>query len=202
MAKDKAKLSDVTEQPRNANKHTVRGSAMLEHSIRKNGVISAITTTKKLQTFDGSNTLANCLDIFGDDVEPIFVYSDGSRPVVHVRTDIESIDDPKAKELSVAANRIPEVDLDYDLEILAEIHEEVDLSDMFFADEIAALMEKENQDDEGGTEYQAPEVQPNTKSIDYEPKYAVAIECETEQDQEAAFNTLSEMGYKCKVLTL
>ena len=200
MAKDKAKLSDVSEQKRNANRHTVRGSGLLEHSIRKNGVISAITTAKNLETFDGSNTLANCLDIFGDEVEPIFVYSDGSRPVVHVRTDIETADDPRAVELGVAANRVAYVDYDPDIELLLEIDEEIGLGDLYFEDELAALVERDSEDEQ--TEYQAPEIQPNTKSIDYEAKYAVAIECETEQDQEAAFNSLSAMGYKCKVLTL
>jgi hypothetical protein len=145
MAKDKAKLSDVTEQPRNVNRHTVRGTGALEHSIRKNGVISAITTTKKLQTFDGSNTLANCLEIFGDEVEPIFVYSDGSRPVVHVRTDIESIDDPKAVELGVAANRVPYLDYDPDIELLLEIHEEINLGDLYFDDELAKLAEQKQE---------------------------------------------------------
>lgn len=145
MAKDKAKLSDVTEQVKNSNRHTVRGSGMLEHSIRKNGVISAITTTKKLQAFDGSNTLANCLEIFGDEVEPIFVYSDGTRPVVHVRTDIESIDDPKAIELGVAANRVAYVDYDPDVELLLEIDEQIGLSDLYFEDELAKLAEQQQE---------------------------------------------------------
>lgn len=149
MAKNTAKLSDVREQRKNANKHTVRGSGMLEHSIRKNGVISAITTAKNLETFDGSNTLANCLDIFGDEVEPIFVYTDGSRPVVHVRTDIETADDPKAIELGVAANRVAYVDYDPDIELLLEIDEEIGLSDLYFEDELAALVERtQSEDDE------------------------------------------------------
>lgn len=148
MAKDKAKLSDVREQRKNANKHTVRGSGMLEHSIRKNGVISAITTAKNLETFDGSNTLANCLDIFGDEVEPIFVYSDGSRPVVHVRTDIETADDPRAVELGVAANRVAYVDYDPDIELLLEIDEEIGLGDLYFEDELAALVARDQNEEE------------------------------------------------------
>lgn len=148
MAKDKAKLSDVREQKRNSNRHTVRGSGMLEHSIRKNGVISAITTANNLETFDGSNTLANCLDIFGDEVEPIFVYSDGSRPVVHVRTDIETADDPRAVELGVAANRVAYVDYDPDIELLLEIDEEIGLGDLYFEDELAALVEADRNESE------------------------------------------------------
>jgi hypothetical protein len=168
MAKDKAKLSDVSEQKRNANRHTVRGSGMLEHSIRKNGVISAITVAKNLETFDGSNTLANCLDIFGDEVEPIFVYTDGSTPVVHVRTDIETADDPKAVELGVAANRVAYVDYDPDIELLLEIDEQIGLGDLYFEDELAALVEAErseyeDQKEEGREE----EKKPSSSDDDY-----------------------------------
>jgi hypothetical protein len=147
MAKSKAKLSDVSEQRRNANRHTVRGSGMLEHSIRKNGVISAITVAANLETFDGSNTLANCLDIFGDEVEPIFVYTDGSKPVVHVRTDIETADDPKAVELGVAANRVAYVDYDPDVELLLEIDEQIGLGDLYFEDELAALVARDSEEE-------------------------------------------------------
>lgn len=169
MAK-KAKLSDVREQRKNANKHTVRGSGMLEHSIRKNGVISAITVAKNLETFDGSNTLANCLDIFGDEVEPIFVYTDGSKPVVHVRTDIETADDPKAIELGVAANRVAYVDYDPDIELLLEIDEQIDLSDLYFEDELAALIEKDqNQNEETNDPNEVWQGMPefNSTALDY-----------------------------------
>jgi hypothetical protein len=145
MAKSKAKLSDVREQRKNANLHDVRATGMLEHSIRKNGVISAITVAKNLEAFDGSNTLANCLDIFGDEVEPIFVYSDGSKPVVHVRTDIETADDPRAVELGVAANRIPHLDWNPDIQLLIEINEEIDLSDLYFEAELAKLAEQKQE---------------------------------------------------------
>ena len=166
MTKEKAKLSDVSEQKRNSNRHTVRGTGLLEHSIRKNGVISAITTAKNLETFDGSNTLANCLDIFGDEVEPIFVYSDGSRPVVHVRTDIETADDPRAVELGVAANRVAYVDYDPDIELLLEIDEEIGLGDMFFEDELAALVARDQNESEEDNEPYNPES--STKEVNTE----------------------------------
>ena len=143
MAKDKLKLSDFRSQSKNGNRHTVRGMGLLSHSIGKNGVIGAMTVAADYETFDGSATWETCVDTFGEDVEPIIVRSKGDRPIIHIREDIPTADDPRAKELGIAANRVAEVNLDYDLEVLAELHEEVDLSEMFFADEIAALMEKE-----------------------------------------------------------
>jgi hypothetical protein len=201
MAKDK--LSDFRVQERNTNKHRPRGMGMLDNVIGKEGWIGAITTAANNETFAGSARLEVAQERFGEDLEPIVFDIDGTRPVVLRRIDIPTADDPRAIRLGIGDNRIQEVNNDTDYEILAAIvEEEVDVSDMYFDDELAALIGKEDQDDESGTEYQAPEVQPNTKGIDYEAKYAVAVECETEQDQEQIFNRLSEMGYKCKVLTL
>jgi hypothetical protein len=143
MAKDKAKISDFRVQEKNANKHTVRGVGMLNHAIANEGWISAITVTADGESIDGSARLEAAYERFGEDVEPIIVRSKGDRPIIHIREDLPDASDPRAKKLSIYANRVAEVDLDYDLEVLAELHEEVDLSEMFFADEIEALMGKE-----------------------------------------------------------
>ena len=121
MAKDKIKLKDFRSQTKNGNRHTPRGMGMLSHSIGKNGVIGAMTVAANHETFDGSATWETCIDTFGEDVEPIIVRSKGDRPIIHIREDIPTADDPKAIELGVAANRVPEVNLDYDLEVLAGI---------------------------------------------------------------------------------
>lgn len=166
MAKDKAKISDFRTQERNANRHTARGLGMLNHAIANEGWISAITVTADGESIDGSARLEAAYERFGEDVEPIIVRSNGDRPIIHIREDLPDASDPRAKKLSIYANRVAEVDLDYDLEVLAELHEEVGLEDMFFADEIEALMGKENQGDEGGTEYQAPESSTKEVNVD------------------------------------
>jgi hypothetical protein len=166
MAKDKAKISDFRTQQKNSNRHTVRGVGMLQHAIANEGWISAITVCNDGESIDGSARLEAAYERFGEDVEPIIVRSKGDRPIIHIREDLPDASDPRAKKLSIYANRIAEVDLDYDLEVLAELHEEVGLEEMFFADEIEALMGKENRDDEGGTEYQAPESSTKEVNVD------------------------------------
>jgi hypothetical protein len=166
MAKDKAKISDFRTQQKNSNRHTVMGVGMLQHAIANEGWISAITVCNDGESIDGSARLEAAYERFGEDVEPIIVRSKGDRPIIHIREDLPDASDPRAKKLSIYANRIAEVDLDYDLEVLAELHEEVGLEEMFFADEIEALMGKENRDDEGGTEYQAPESSTKEVNVD------------------------------------
>lgn len=139
------RLSDFSPQKNNANKHTARGLGMLDNSIAKGGWIGAITVANDNETFDGSARLETAYERFGEDVEPIIVDADGTRPIIVRRIDIPSADDPKAKKLAISANRIAIVDLDWDAEVLASIAEEIDISDMFFDDELAKLAEQKQE---------------------------------------------------------
>jgi hypothetical protein len=159
----KEKLSDFTPQVKNANKHTQRGLGLLDKSIVENGWIGGVTVANDGECFDGSARLETVFTRFGEDVEPIIVESDGTRPIIVKRTDIPNADSPKAKKLAIAANRIAQVDLDWDADILAEIAEDIDISDLFFEDELAAIIGE--QEEESSEEYN-PES--STKEVDTE----------------------------------
>jgi hypothetical protein len=115
-----AKLSDYKTQRVNANKHTERGIAALDNSIKRDGWIGAVTVAADGETFDGSARLEALADAMPS-VEPIIVESDGTRPVIVRRTDIPDTDDPRAKRLGVAANVIAHLDYAPDGDILAMI---------------------------------------------------------------------------------
>jgi hypothetical protein len=153
----KAKISEFRPQVKNANKHTPRGLGQLSNIVGSDGWISAITVCNDGETIDGSARLETAYEIFGDDVEPIIVRSRGDRPIIHIREDIESADDPRAIKLSVAANRIAQIDLDWDVEVLKEWDEEIDLSSMFFDGEIESML--------GGDELPDDEEKGNTDRI-------------------------------------
>lgn len=139
------RLSDFSPQKNNANKHTARGLGMLDNSIAKGGWIGAITVANDNETFDGSARLETAYERFGEDVEPIIVDADGTRPIIVRRIDIPNADDPKAKKLAIAANRIASVDLDWDADVLAETAQIIDISDMFFDDELAKLAQQKQE---------------------------------------------------------
>lgn len=113
---------------------------MLDNSIARAGWIGAMTAAADGEVFDGSARLETSYTRFGEEVEPIVVETDGSRPVIVKRTDIPTADDPKAVELSIAANRIAQVDLDFDPEVLAEYGEEIDLSQFWNDAELGQLL--------------------------------------------------------------
>jgi hypothetical protein len=148
----KKKLSDFRPQAVNANKHNPRGLGMLDNSIAQDGWLGAITTAADGETFDGSARLETAYTRFGD-VEPIVVEADGSRPVIVRRVDIPNAADPKAKRLAIAANRVAEVDLQWDAEVLAELSEEIDLSGLFSEDELAELLNAEDVYSEFASEF-------------------------------------------------
>lgn len=140
MSKKINTISDLKPQVRNSNKHTQRGLGLLQDSIQKNGWIGAITVAADGETFDGSARIEVGADAGFDDA--IIVRSDGSKPVVHIREDIKTADDPKAKILGVSANRIAEIDFDPDVEVLAELADDgIELGQLYSDDELSELVQ-------------------------------------------------------------
>jgi hypothetical protein len=131
---------------------------MLDNVIAKDGWQGAITTAANGETFAGSARLEVAQERFGDESEPIVFDIDGTRPVILRRVDIPTADDPRAIRLGIADNRISELNYDPDIELLSAIADEVDISDMYFEDELAALVARDQSEHED-TKYQAPEDQ-------------------------------------------
>lgn len=146
-----AKLSDLTPDIGNANKGTERGRYALETSLRKFGAGRSLLADKNLKLIAGNKTADAAADIGLDDV--IIVPTDGTKLVVVQRTDLD-IDSPEGRGLAYADNRVGELDLSWDpAQILADIDAGLDLSAMFFDNEIADLFdadEKTAMQDAGG----------------------------------------------------
>src|SRR5687768_15044517 len=112
-------IDDIRPQRRNANRHSQRGMGQLESSVQSDGWIGAITVAADGETFDGSARVEVAGSAGFDD--PIIVESDGSRPIIHVRTDIPTADDPRAARLGIAANRVAQLNLDWDPDVLSDL---------------------------------------------------------------------------------
>lgn len=125
-------------QRKNANRHTQRGMGLLEGSIEKDGWIGAVTVAADGETFDGSARVEVTARMGMLD-DPIVVHSDGTRPVIVVRDDIPSADDERAVRLGLGANWIAAKNLDWDPGVLAELAGTMDLSALFFPNELATL---------------------------------------------------------------
>lgn len=140
MAKTKTinSVKDLRPQRVNANRHTQRGLGLLEDSMQARGWIGAMTAAADGEVFDGSARLEVSAATGFDDA--IVVHTDGSKPVVLIRDDIKSANDPKAKLLAVEANRIAQIDFDPDAQVLAGlVSDGIDLSNLYSADEFESL---------------------------------------------------------------
>ncbi len=158
---DAQKPPRIRPQRRNANRHTQRGMGMLEGSIERDGIIGALTVAADDEVFDGS-ARAETLPAMGFDLtdvaqvvkaEPgrvLIIESDGSSPLVHRRVDIPSADDPKAQRLGVAANRVAQVNLDWEPGVLASVNDEAGLGALFFPDELKDLAQPSLPEPGGG----------------------------------------------------
>ena len=139
------KLSDFQTQKRNLNKHRPRAMGMLDNIISKEGWIGAITVANDGETFAGSARLETAQERFGDESEPIVFDIDGTRPVILRRIDIPTANDPRAIRLGIADNRINEVNYDLDIELLQKTSQIIDISDLYFDDELAKLAEQKQE---------------------------------------------------------
>ena len=186
----KLKLSDFRPQKVNANSHSERGLWALEESISNGGWIGAITTSADGECFDGSARIEKAYDLFGDEVEPIVVEIDGTRPVIMKRIDIATADDPKAKLLALNANRVAELNLSWNPEVLAGLDAEVDLSGLFTGDELKGLV----------LEQEKLETEEEEEEEEKAKKEEFLVAFESKESRWSALNKLTELGYACKAV--
>ena len=111
------KASELTPDIRNANRGTERGRYALEASMRQYGAGRSILVDKHGRIIAGNKTLETAADVGLDDV--IIVQTDGTQVVAVQRMDLDLAHDDNARMLAYADNRVGQLDLDFDPEVLA-----------------------------------------------------------------------------------
>ena len=132
-----AKLSEIEQDPNNANRHTERGRNMVERSLRERGFfrpMAAAGKGVKQPVMLAGNLTQETAAAIGMD-EAIIVETDGSRPIVHVRTDLEP-GSTQAILLGLEDNRSAEVSLNLDPAILQGFSTKVDLKPLWNDEEL------------------------------------------------------------------
>jgi len=101
--------------PDNANRHTEQGHRMVEKSMERVKFGRPGLAAQDGEAFEMIAGNLSTVEVAVGDLgakEAILIYTDGSRPVVHVRTDIEP-GSPEAIELALTDNRSAEISLDW-----------------------------------------------------------------------------------------
>src|SRR5215475_8525353 len=130
-------LSDLKADPQNANRGTDRGREALARSLREYGAGRAVLIDRRGSVIAGNKTVeqARALNL------PLrVVETDGTFLVAIQRNDLDLRTDERAKALAIADNRVGELDLEWDVEMLKQLRAEgLDLSAFWTADEFATL---------------------------------------------------------------
>lgn len=184
------KISELTPDDINANKGTARGSAMLEKSLREYGAGRSVLVDKAGRIIAGNKTIEAAGSIGLEDA--VLIETDGSQVVIVKRTDLD-LDSPQGRGLAIADNRVAEVGLDWDMEALEKIGEELDLGEFWFDDELPEI-------DFGGIEDSDEEdyVQESDEPL----TYRIMIDFASEAEQMKATEELEKKGFTCQLLIL
>ncbi|HEV3275496.1 MAG TPA: hypothetical protein VG860_01640 [Terriglobia bacterium] len=120
---------------------SVRGRKMLEDSLRKLGAGRSVLVDRQGRVIAGNKTVETARKLGLKEIAVI--ETDGETLVAVRRGDLDLTTDKRAVELAVADNRVAEIDLDWNAEVLAAL--DIDLGQFWDEEELAELMS-----DDGG----------------------------------------------------
>ena len=132
-------LADLVLDEDNANLGTERGMWTLQESVIRFGVGRGIVVDRRGRVIGGNKT-TETLSKLNPGVRLVVVPSDGDTLVVTQRTDLDLVEDPAARELAFADNRVGELNLAWDAQqIAAGLEAGLDLAAFFRQGELDTL---------------------------------------------------------------
>jgi DNA modification methylase len=137
--KPKIRVVPITQlilDEKNANKGTKRGRELLGESLEKYGAARSIVVDRKNRVIAGNKTVEAARAAGMESISVI--ETDGSSLIAVQRADLDLRTDKKARELAIADNRVSEIDLDWNPEVLATL--DADLSQFWSEGELKTLL--------------------------------------------------------------
>lgn len=132
------KLSDLQPDDHNANSGTERGRALLEKSLQQYGAGRSILVDKNGHIIAGNKTAETAGEIGIEDV--ILVRTKGNQLVAVMREDLD-LDEEAARMLAYADNRVGQIDLQFDADVLlADKDSGLPLGEFWFEDELTSVL--------------------------------------------------------------
>lgn len=129
-------ISELVLDDKNANKGTKRGRELLEESLAKYGAGRSVVVDRHDRVIAGNKTVEAAVAAGMKSISVI--ETDGSSLVAVQRSDLDLKKDKKARELAIVDNRVGELDLEWNPEVLASL--DVDLRQFWNENELNALL--------------------------------------------------------------
>jgi hypothetical protein len=93
---------------------------LLKKSVKTVGVIESITVSSDDKIISGNARHEKISEVLGPDTEPIIIETDGTKPVILRRTDIQS-GTKEFTEAALLANTTAKKNINLDIELIQEI---------------------------------------------------------------------------------
>src|SRR5262245_39331890 len=120
------RLVDLKSDPNNSNRGTARGRSALERSLQSYGAGRAVLIDRHGVVIAGNKTVEQAKRL---NLPLRVVKTDGTTLIAVQREDLDLVADPRAQALAIADNRVGEIDLEWNVEMLQQLQAEgVDLS--------------------------------------------------------------------------
>jgi DNA modification methylase len=129
-------IAQLVLDEKNANKGTKRGRQLLGKSLEEYGAARSVVVDRNNRVIAGNKTVEAARAAGMKSIS--VVETDGSSLVAVQRSDLDLKRDKKARELAVADNRVGEIDLEWNPEVLASL--DVDLKQFWNEDELNVLL--------------------------------------------------------------
>ena len=131
------RLTDLQSDPHNANRGTARGRDALARSLRDYGAGRAVLIDRHGCVIAGNKTVEQAKRL---NIPLRVVKTYGHHLIAVQREDLDLVTDPRARALAIADNRVGELDLEWDVDMLKQLHADgLDLSAFWTDAEFAAL---------------------------------------------------------------
>lgn len=175
-------MKNLVPDQKNNNKHTQKGMALLESSVEQVGIIESITISNDNGIISG-NARHEVIGRKFENAVPILVETDGTRPVIIKRTDINS-NTPEFYKASILANTTAKQNISFDAEVIENLVDEYGLN----IEELGF---------EAG-EYEPPD--PEEKSgYDQQMQWFLNIRCDNEKHCQEWYEKLIALGLDVKI---
>lgn len=176
-------IKDLLPDPRNARKHTPRNIQMIEESLQQVGSARSIVVDEDNVVLAGNGVIEAAGNV---GMEGVKVVDATGEEIIAIRR--SNLTDDQKMRLALFDNRTSELAM-WDEAVIAELAKEIDLSDFFYADELAALLGTATTDGQDDSSPQLGDLE-----------YRVVVDCKDEQEQADLLARLEGEGYRVRAL--
>ena len=191
------KISDALQDPKNLNLGNASGAKSLDQSLTEVGFARPMVMSSDGVIIAGNQTQKSMIRLGMGELEPIIVETDGTRPIIHKRTDLQSGSE-KAVKLAVYDNLANQRGLKWRADVREIIEEQgMTIEEAGFTEEEVKVIEMRME-----VETPGPDRNRSGDGPQIGTSISVVVECRDEDHAQEIYERMQKEGLKCRVLSI